>query len=420
MKQISQKVLRQRKFLLVMPLLIIPFLTMAFWALGGGKNPAASNAATSSSGLNMDLPGASLKDDKALDKLGYYDKAATDSLKLREQMKNDPYFTKDVSTPDSVLDAIGSNIPVTTSSAPNSYNGSGSSSTYSDPNEAKVYEKLGQLNSAMKDAASGSNVKRNAYQNDYNSQAADIEKLEQMMQAGGNPVAGNSSGDPEIKQLNGMLEKIIDIQHPERLTDKSKASTPSSTPALTISKSTSAITTSLFDITPSKSSAGFFGINDKPAPETANAAKAVVHESQTLVTGAVVKMRLLSDIVVNGHRILKDHFVFGIASLNKERLEISVSSIRDGESLYPVKLEVFDMDGLAGIYIPGAIGRDVAKQSSDNALQSVSLGTVDPSLGAQAASAGIETAKNLLSRKVKLIKVQVKAGYKILLKNNSN
>lgn len=417
MKQISQKMLRQRKFLLVMPLLIIPFLTMAFWALGGGKNSGSPDTSTASSGLNMDLPGASLKEDKALDKMGYYDKAATDSMKLQEQMKNDPYFTKDVSPSDSVLDALGSNTPVTTPSTPHSYKGQ---VTYSDPNEAKVYEKLGQLNTAMKDAASGSNAKRNPNHSDYSPQAADIDKLEQMMQAGSNPVGGNSNGDPEMKQLNGMLEKILDIQHPERITDKSKASTTSGDPALTVSKISSAFTSSLFDTTLSKSSAGFFGINDKSAPETANAVEAVVHESQSLVTGAVIKMRLLSDIIVNGHRILKDHFVFGIASLNKERLEITVSSIRDGQSLYPVKLEVFDMDGLAGIYIPGAIGRDVAKQSSDNALQSVSLGTVDPSLGAQAASAGIETAKNLLSRKVKLIKVQVKAGYKILLKNNSN
>jgi hypothetical protein len=80
-------------------------------------------------------------------------------------------------------------------------------------------------------------------------------------------------------------------------------------------------------------------------------------------------------------------------------------------------MEVYDMDGLAGIYIPGAISRDVAKQSTDNALQSVALGSLDPSLGAQAASAGIETAKNLLSKKVKLVKVQVKAGYRILLKD---
>jgi conjugative transposon TraM protein len=405
--QNSPKMRRQRKFLLVLPLLIIPFLTMAFWALGGGKNAAADDVAANPSGLNLELPGASLKDDKALDKLGYYDRAAADSIKLQEQMKNDPYFTKNSIAADSVLDVLTENVP----GPPHS----GTGVSYADPNEAKVYEKLGQLNAAMKENT-GSSVSKKSYgrSTDYTSQAADVERLEQMMASGGN--TSTAIPDPEMGQLNGMLEKILDIQHPERVKASFKDPIPDA--SLTVAKENSKVTFSSFDT--GKTAGGFFGLGGKAAGEDSNAIEAVVHENQTLVTGAVVKMRLLNDIVINGHRVRKGNFVFGIASLNKERLEVTVSSIRDGESLLSVKMEVFDMDGLAGIYIPGAIGRDVAKQSGDNALQGVSLGAVDPSLGAQAASAGIETAKNLLSRKVKLIKVQVKAGYKILLKNNSN
>ncbi len=48
----------------------------------------------------------------------------------------------------------------------------------------------------------------------------------------------------------------------------------------------------------------------------------------------------------------------------------------------------------------------------------MNLATLDPSIGAQAAGAGIQAAKTLLSRKVKLVKVTVKAGYKVLLKDS--
>jgi hypothetical protein len=44
---------------------------------------------------------------------------------------------------------------------------------------------------------------------------------------------------------------------------------------------------------------------------------------------------------------------------------------------------------------------------------------MDPSLGAQAASAGIQAAKTLISKKVKLVKVTVKAGYQVLLRDNN-
>jgi hypothetical protein len=45
---------------------------------------------------------------------------------------------------------------------------------------------------------------------------------------------------------------------------------------------------------------------------------------------------------------------------------------------------------------------------------------LNPSIGVQAASAGISAAKNLLSKKVRLIKVTVKAGYRVLLWDKNN
>ncbi len=82
-----------------------------------------------------------------------------------------------------------------------------------------------------------------------------------------------------------------------------------------------------------------------------------------------------------------------------------------------MSLKVYDLDGLEGIYIPGAITRDAAKQASAQSIQDVQLYSMDNSLGVQAATAGIEAAKGLFSKKSKLIKVTVKAGYQILLKD---
>lgn len=83
-------------------------------------------------------------------------------------------------------------------------------------------------------------------------------------------------------------------------------------------------------------------------------------------------------------------------------------------------LSVFDMDGMEGMYMPGAISRDVAKQSTDQTIQGIGLTSLDPSLAVQAASAGIDATKNLLSKKVKLVRVTIKAGYRVLLRDNNN
>jgi conjugative transposon TraM protein len=146
-----------------------------------------------------------------------------------------------------------------------------------------------------------------------------------------------------------------------------------------------------------------------------NAVEAIIHETQTIVNGSTVKFRLMNDIFINGIKIPKDSFLFGTASLKGERLTINISSIRYNNSLFPVDLSIYDMDGLIGIYIPGAINRDVAKASADRSMQTLGVASLDDSWGAQAAGAGIEAAKSLLSKKVKLVKVVVKAGYKVLL-----
>ena len=431
MEQHSLKFLRHRKFLLVLPVLILPFVTMAFWALGGGKTTAPNGENTNTNmGLNLELPGANFKEDKAVDKLGYYEKAASDSAKLHDLMKNDPYFDKHVIGQDTLPEKlVQSDDPLLSSpySTNPGYNRPTSNTPqYADPNERKVYQKIAQLNSALNEGTTNKKVKDGRYQSSNNElveQDADAGHLEQMMQKMNN--TSGSGEDPEMKQLNGMLEKILDIQHPDRIQEKLKEkSLQNKEAAFTVTREDSKATITLLDTASKKTiqdlNYGFYGWSDQQIQNpTQNAIEAVVHETQTLVNGATVKMRLLNDIYVSGHLIPKDNFVYGTVTLNNERLEVNINSIRDDNSLFPVKLEIYDMDGLPGIYIPGAITRDVTKQSTDNALQSVALNSLDPSIGAQAASAGIEAAKTLLSKKVKLIKVQVKAGYKILLKDNN-
>jgi conjugative transposon TraM protein len=221
-----------------------------------------------------------------------------------------------------------------------------------------------------------------------------------------------------------MMERILDIQHPERVKERIRQTSESHKGQVfavnvNANRDFNSLLINNKATTQAKFSTNrFYSLDDDVDTNTVeNAIKAVVHQSQVLVDGSVVKLRLLNDVFINGSLIPKDNFVFGTASLNGERLIVKVSSIRYNNSLYPVDLSVFDMDGMDGIYIPGAITRDVAKQSADRAVQGIGLTTIDPSLKVQAASAGIEAAKTLFSKKAKLIKVMVKAGYQVLLRD---
>ncbi len=144
-----------------------------------------------------------------------------------------------------------------------------------------------------------------------------------------------------------------------------------------------------------------------------------MHETQTLVSGSTVKLRLKNDIYINGILIPKNNFIYGTASLENERLNIVITSVRFQNNLLPVVLQVYDMDGITGIYIPGAVSKDALKESAQQSMQGVELTPLDPSVAAQVTTAGISAAKNLLSKRSKLIKVTLKAGYKVLLRDNN-
>src|SRR5258706_4092112 len=91
MKPHSQKFLQQRRFAMVLPMLVLPFITMIFWALGGGQDSPTQNKAPEKSGLNTELPDAHFNAE-VWNKLSLYEQAKRDSLKLDEEKKNNPYF----------------------------------------------------------------------------------------------------------------------------------------------------------------------------------------------------------------------------------------------------------------------------------------------------------------------------------------
>ncbi len=415
----SAKFLRQRKMMLVLPVLIIPFVTMGFWALGGGQGQAKNNLADTNKGLNLQLPDANLKDDKNADKLSFYNEADADSLKRDELLRNDPYYKDSIANRENTVFSDTGNMLSTTPM----YSGLNQSpyNKTADANEQRIYQKINEINKQINQPDNGtqSNFNQPATNNDSNEQFSnEVDRLQDMMQQ----MNGSPETDPEMQQLNGTLEKILDIQHPDRVKEKLKEkSLKSKEQVFIVTKQFVKNNISLLDTGKSKRNAEnkFFGVEEDADSEEQNTVEAVVHQTQTLVNGAVIKMRLLNDIYLNGTLVKKGNFVFGIAELNDERLEININSIRNNNSLFPVKLEVFDMDGLPGIYIPGAISRDVAKQSTDNGLQLLELTSMDPSFKAQAAATGINAAKSLLSKKVKQVKVLVKAGYKVLLRDKS-
>ena len=357
----TKKFLQRRKFLLVLPLLVTPFLFFLFYSLGGGGSKVPTPTTGSSMGFNPELPKAQFHPKKSEpNKLEFYKQADADSLKRKEWIQQDPYHNK-------VLDT-SHHFPGTEA-----------------PQADELLKRLDQLRASMRQPAPYQEDRLSLQQLPGRTTPPELGRLQQVLQS--IKAADTSEEDPQLQKLNTMLDKIIRIQH------------PGETPG-----------------TATVPGAGLPHNEGVPADSSSgNAIPATIPEDQTLVAGATITLRLTDSTRIGGILLPKDQLVYGVVSISNDRLLINIHSIRLDHSIYPTDLQVYDMDGLPGIHIPGTLNREVAKQSADQGIGSLNLTTLDPSIGAQAANAGIQTAKTLFSRKVKLVRITVRAGYQVLL-----
>ncbi|MFC7670591.1 conjugative transposon protein TraM [Hymenobacter humi] len=166
-----------------------------------------------------------------------------------------------------------------------------------------------------------------------------------------------------------------------------------------------------------KRTASFQGLdNGSSSGGDSNTLPAVIHESQEVVSGSLVKMRLTEPALINGHQLPANTFIYGKCSLQGERLSIAIETLKSGNNVFPASLEVYDVDGLEGLHIPGAITRDAAKQAGASSMDATDMMTMSADPAMAAAGVAVTAAKNLGKNKIRLVKVRLKAGYNIMLK----
>lgn len=412
--QPSKKIRSPKKLMVAAGIFLVPIavLAMVIVALTNrhAKQPVPS---TAGSGFNTQLPSPNLPK-KERNKLEIYMQAQQDSLKAHQAETNDPFTQSRENPPAPPSTAYkapaGRSVfsPVPANGAP-------------DENERKVNDRLQKIYAALGQVPGNSAPQPSVHFNplpDSSTGTPQIDRLERLM---GAIQSRDTASSPQLQQVSQVLDKILAIQHP--------TTSPSSKADSTDLGRTSSVTdhpapppTDFPSPSPVPETNGFFGVSDEIDTGTSAATPmmAVVHSNQTIVSGAIVKLRLLQDIYINGQRIPANNFIYGPATVSGERVTIQLTNVTYAGKIYPISLKVYDAaDGLEGLFVPGMITRDVVKENMSQGVSSMNLGTLDPSLGAQAAAAGIETARSLLSRKIRLVKATLKEGHLVILRSST-
>ena len=151
-----------------------------------------------------------------------------------------------------------------------------------------------------------------------------------------------------------------------------------------------------------------------------NTISASVYGYQTVTDGQTVRLRLLEPMAVDERIIPKNSIIVGTTKIQGERLCISITSIENGRMIIPVELSVYDTDGQEGIFIPNSMEVSAAKEVAANMGGSMGS-SINISSDAKAQLVSdlgkglIQGTSQYVAKKMRTVKVHLKAGYQVLL-----
>ncbi len=152
-----------------------------------------------------------------------------------------------------------------------------------------------------------------------------------------------------------------------------------------------------------------------------NTISAVIHSNQTITDGQSVRMRLTEDMNVGDRRLPKNAVITGSGKIQGERLFISITALEYQGYILPVELTVIDSDGGEGIFIPNSMELNAIKEVVANlgSNMGTTINLNQQSAGDQILTdlgkGAIQGVSQYIGKKMREVRVHLKAGYRVML-----
>ncbi len=397
--------LKQNKPLLLLPLVLIPFIVLIFYILGGGENPKGQDQSQARQdtvkGANYNLPDAdhSLE---ILDKTELSQQAGEITLSRDYNILGDKNGSDE--SGNSVPDLTGNEEGQVSLDGQESAQDAEPGTSPGDPENLlrHIQRREKQIRSELEGG-----------QTEKSSQRAKVTQVKnhsrpatkEIPETGADPVNQSFS-------VSGIEELDRVFRQNQRLARQNDSLKLQMEEANALRQKLEAARSRSFTLEKGQPSAF------KPAEPSSSLLKAEVYETTTVLTGNRVKLRLLEEASVRETTIPAGTFIYGICEIVNERLRISVRQLPVGDSFIPVELSIYDLDGLAGLYVPDNAARKVAKEVGSSTNTSSMFGVTGNPLTYAGVQAADRTAQSLL-RMVRLKKVTIKKNTLVYLINQS-
>ena len=156
------------------------------------------------------------------------------------------------------------------------------------------------------------------------------------------------------------------------------------------------------------------------SPQQKNSLLACVHQDQKITGEGVVKLRLLEAARIRGISLPEGTLLSAVAKLQNSRVSLKIVSIEAEGTIIPVEIIVYDLDGQQGLAAPvsGQVSalRDIAGNMGQSAGTNMMLTrSAGQQIAADVSRGVVQGVSGYFSKSVKAPKVQLRAGYKVLL-----
>ena len=146
----------------------------------------------------------------------------------------------------------------------------------------------------------------------------------------------------------------------------------------------------------------------------------MVHETKTLVNESTLSIRLSEEMQVGRAEIPAGSLLIAVSKFQGGRLQLKISSIQSEDNIYPVEINVYDNDGQMGLYVPysaeqNAVSDIVANMSQTSGTNIMMTQSAGQQIAADLSREGSTGTIWLFSKRVRQLKVTVKAGHQVLL-----
>jgi conjugative transposon TraM protein len=102
--------------------------------------------------------------------------------------------------------------------------------------------------------------------------------------------------------------------------------------------------------------------------------KAIIDENVKGYAGSRIRIRLLEDVKIGTNLLSKGTYLYAIINgFTEQRVMMKIVSVMYQNKILPINLDIFDMDGMLGLYVPSSAFRDFTKELGSSTMQGQDL-----------------------------------------------